>query len=91
MEIPSLTNDPNPFPGPLILDPANPKGSAGDKKKKEGVLAYLNTRAEEIERGLPYLKSSTSGAAPRREEEGKLVLVRLLSAMILGEGKFSGR
>lgn len=89
MEVASSSEGAAAYPGPLLLDPSNPKGSAGDKKKKEAVLAYLEARAEEIEKGLPYLKSSASGA--RREEEGKLLLVRLLSALLIGEGKFSGR
>lgn len=89
MELGQKAEEASAFPGPLLLDPSNPKGSAGDKKKKDSVLAYLEARAEEIEKGLPYLKSSASTA--RREEEGKLLLVRLLSALIVGEGKFSGR
>ena len=77
------------FPGPLLLDPATPKGAAGDKKKRDAVTTYLTARAEEIESGLPYLKSSASGA--RRQAEGKLVLVKLLSAMIKGDGRLSAR
>jgi hypothetical protein len=77
------------FPGPLVLDPSSAKGAAGDKKKKEAVLAYLKARVEETEMGLPYLK--TSANATRREQEGKLVLLRLLLAMIVGEGKLTGR
>ena len=77
------------FPGPLVLDPSSAKGAAGDKKKKEAVLAYLKARVDETEMGLPYLK--TSANATRREQEGKLVLLRLLLAMIVGEGKLSGR
>jgi hypothetical protein len=53
------------------------------------VVKYLEARADEIEKGLPYLKSSASSA--RREEEGKLVLVRVLAAMILGDGRLSGK
>jgi len=77
------------FPGPLISDASAAKGVAAEKKKKESVLAYLNTRAEEIEKGLPYLQSSAKAA--RREEEGKLVVLRLLTAMVTGDGKLSGR
>jgi hypothetical protein len=77
------------FPGPLVSDPTAPKGVAADKKKREAVTAYLQARAEEIEKGLPYLKSSASQA--RREEEGKLVLVRILLAMVIGDGKLSGK
>jgi hypothetical protein len=73
----------------LVLDPSSAKGSAGDKKKKEAVLEYLKARSEEIEKGLPYLK--TSANATRREQEGKLALLRVLVAMIIGEGKLSGR
>jgi hypothetical protein len=77
------------FPGPLVLDPSSAKGAAGEKKKKEAILAYLKARVDETEMGLPYLK--TSANATRREQEGKLVLLRLLLAMIVGEGKLSGR
>jgi hypothetical protein len=77
------------FPGPLILDPSSAKGAAGDKKKKEAVLEYLDARVEETEKGLPYLK--TSANATRREQEGKLALLRVLLAMITGDGKLSGR
>lgn len=85
----ALKPDENAFPGPLILDPTLVKGAAAEKKKKESVLKYLEIRAEEIEKGLPYLKSSASRA--RREDEGKLVLLRLLAAMVIGEGKLNGR
>lgn len=84
----ALMSNENTFPGPLILDLATSKGAVGEKKKREAVMQYLTARAEEIEKGLPYLKSSASRA--RREEEGKLVLVRLLSAMLIGDGKLSG-
>ncbi|EIW70788.1 hypothetical protein TREMEDRAFT_61295 [Tremella mesenterica DSM 1558] len=77
-----------PFPGPLLLDPAVPKGVAGEKKKREAIVGYLEARTEEIERGLPYLMSSASRA--RRKQEGKLVLVKLLAAMMLGEGRLLG-
>jgi hypothetical protein len=77
------------FPGPLVLDPSSAKGTAGDKKKKDAVLEYLKARIEEIEKGLPYLK--TSANATRREQEGKLALLRVLVAMVIGEGKLSGR
>lgn len=85
----ALKPNDNVFPGPLVLDPSTPKGAAGDKKKREAITAYLQARAEEIEKGLPYLKSSANAA--RREEEGKLVIVKILSAMILGDGKLSGK
>lgn len=85
----ALKPNDNIFPGPLVADPSTPRGAVGDKKKREAVTAYLQARAEEIEKGLPYLKSSASQA--RREEEGKLVLVRILLAMVLGDGKLSGK
>ena len=85
----ALKPNDNVFPGPLVLDPSTPKGGAGEKKKKESVIAYLEARAEEIEKGLPYLKSSASQA--KREEEGKLVLVRILLAMVVGDGKLLGK
>lgn len=76
------------FPGPLLHDPSTTK-NANDKKKKDAVLAYLNSRADEIEKGLPYLK--TSANATRREQEGKLALIRVLIAMVIGDGKLSGK
>lgn len=85
----ALKSDQSAFPGPLVNDISGPKGAAGEKKKKEAVLAYLRDRAEEVERGLPYLKSSASRA--RREDEGRLVLLRLLEALVIGEGKLAGK
>lgn len=85
----ALKPNDNVFPGPLVGDPSTPRGAAGEKKRRDAVIVYLQARAEEIERGLPYLKSSASQA--KREEEGKLVLVRILLAMVLGDGKLSGK
>ena len=85
----ALKPNDNVFPGPLVLDPSTPRSAAGEKRKKESVIAYLEARAEEIEKGLPYLRSSASQA--KREEEGKLVLVRILLAMVVGDGKLSGK
>ncbi|WRT66232.1 uncharacterized protein IL334_003185 [Kwoniella shivajii] len=84
----ALKSDLASFPGPLVFDPSTPKGAAGDKKKREAVISYLDTRAEEIEKGLPYLKSSANKA--RREEEGRLVLIKALKALTIGEGKLAG-
>ncbi|OCF60462.1 hypothetical protein L486_00095 [Kwoniella mangroviensis CBS 10435] len=84
----ALKSDQTSFPGPLVFDPSTPKGIAGDKKKREAVLEYLNARAEEIGKGLPYLKSSANKA--RREEEGRLVLIKALKALVIGEGKLAG-
>ena len=85
----ALKPNDNVFPGPLVHDTSAPKGAAGEKKKREAVVAYLQARVEEIEKGLPYLKTSAHQA--RREEEGKLVLIKLLSALVQGDGKFSGK
>ncbi|RSH82757.1 uncharacterized protein EHS24_007751 [Apiotrichum porosum] len=92
IESSAVANDASTFPGPLIFDPLMPKGAAGDKKKRESVLAYLAARAEEIERGLPYLKSSVTRARreERREEEAKLVIVGILTALIEGDGRLFG-
>lgn len=76
------------FPGPLVFDPATPKGAAGDKKRREAVLSYLSARTEEIERGLPYLKSNAS--VKRRDEEAKLVMMRILTALVEGDGRVFG-
>lgn len=88
VESSALTTSTVQFPGPLVHDPSTPKGAAGDKKRREAVMSYLTSRAEEIERGLPYLK--TSANKKRRDEEAKLVILRLLTALVEGDGRFFG-
>lgn len=88
IESSAISTNETPFPGPLIFNPSIPKGAAGEKKKRESVLSYLAARTEEIERGLPYLKSSASSA--RREEEAKLTIVRILTALVEGDGRLFG-
>ncbi|GMK58029.1 hypothetical protein CspeluHIS016_0500610 [Cutaneotrichosporon spelunceum] len=87
-EASALSTNSVPFPGPLVLDPATAKGAAGDKKRRDAVLSYLSARSEEIESGLPYLKSNAS--AKRRDEEAKLVMMRILTAMVEGDGRLFG-
>lgn len=88
VESSALTTSTVQFPGSLVHDPSTPKGAAGDKKRREAVMSYLMSRAEEIERGLPYLK--TSANKKRRDEEAKLVILRLLTALVEGDGRFFG-
>lgn len=88
VESSALTTSTVQFPGPLVHDPSTPKGAAGDKKRREAVMSYLASRADEIERGLPYLK--TSANKKRRDEEAKLVILRLLTALVEGDGRFFG-
>ncbi|KAM6500508.1 Sec23-binding domain of Sec16 domain containing protein [Amanita muscaria] len=93
--IPSSTLDvsASSFPGPLFSDPGASSSSlvrtsaSGQKNKKAGVLKYLTEKAEEISHGLGYL---TLGSVERRQAEGKLVLVKLLKAMIENDGRLSG-
>ena len=89
IESSALSSSETAFPGPLIFAPVPAgKGAVGDKKRRENVVAYLTARAEEIERGLPYLKTSASRA--RREEEAKLAIVRILTALVEGDGRLFG-
>lgn len=83
----ALSSSSTPFPGPLF----DRKGSAASEKaKKATILAYLDTRAGEIEQGLGWLKGQ-SNEVRFRQEEGKGVLVRLLGAMIQNDGRLMGR
>jgi hypothetical protein len=84
----ALSASSTPFPGPLFLDRKG--GAAGEKAKKANILSYLDTRAGEIEQGLGWLKGQ-SNVTKFRQEEGKGVLVRLLSVMIQNDGRLMGR
>ncbi|KAL5529034.1 hypothetical protein ACEPAG_5008 [Sanghuangporus baumii] len=84
------------YPGPLFGDPGSPvttlvraagSTNAKSKTKKPKVLAYLTERAEELERGLGYLKA---GSVDKRRAEGKLSLVRLLHALVEHDGQLYG-
>lgn len=82
------------FPGPLFADPGSPTNSlvrttaSQTKAKKAKVIAYLEERADEIDRGIGYLHP---GSDDRRSAEGKLVLVKLLKVMVEHDGHLTGR
>lgn len=83
------------FPGPLFGDSSSPATTLAitstanaAKTKKTKVLTYLDERAKELEQGSGY---HAVGSPERRRTEGKLVLVRLLHAMIENDGHISGR
>ena len=83
------------FPGPLFGDSGSPvatlaitTSATSAKAKKTKVLSYLDERAKELEQGLGY---HSVGSPERRSTEGKLVLVRLLHAMVENDGHVSGR
>ena len=58
---------------------------AQTKNKKTSLLAYLTSRADEIIHGLGYL-----APAERRLSESKLVLVKLLRALVEHDGRLLG-
>lgn len=85
------------YPGPLLGDPGSPVNalvrttttiSAKTKTKKGKVLTYLDERAAELQRAIGYL---SSGTIDRRRAESKLVLVRLLHALVEYDGQLHGR
>lgn len=82
------------YPGPLFSDPGSPTNSlvrttaSQIKAKKARVTAYLDERANEIERGIGYLHP---GSEDRRQADGKLVIVRLLKVMVEHDGHLTGR
>jgi COPII coat assembly protein SEC16 len=86
------------YPGPLFSDPGASSmslartvgvGTANNvKAKKALVLKWLEERSEELSSGIAHI---TSGSLERYNAEGKLVLVRLLKAMVDNDGQLSGR
>ena len=83
------------YPGPLFSDPGTPTTSlvrtataTQAKTKKARVIKYLEERGEELDRGLGYFHS---GSLEGRRAEGKLILVKLLKAMVENDGRLSGR
>ena len=86
------------YPGPLFSDPGTSTisivrtvgvgNSTNIKAKKALVLGWLGERAEELSSGVAHLPS---GSQERYNAEGKLVLVRLLKAMVDSDGQLSGR
>jgi len=89
----STLNSPGPaFPGPLVSDPDTPSlslvisgASSHAKTKKAGLVAYLSSRAEELNQGLGYLSP-----AQRPQAEHKLILVKLLRIMVENDGRLLG-
>lgn len=82
------------FPGPLYLDPGTPTNSlvrtgssAQTKSKKAKVLKYLSEREDELSQSVGFLHTD---AAERQQEEGKLILVKVLKIMVEYDGKISG-
>jgi hypothetical protein len=80
------------YPGPLVSDPGTASlslvrsvASSQAKAKKSGLTTYLTGRVEEISQGLGFLSH------PKRQHaENKLILVKLLKALVENEGRFFG-
>ncbi|KAF8495614.1 Sec23-binding domain of Sec16-domain-containing protein [Gautieria morchelliformis] len=85
------------YPGPLFSDPGASSmslartvgvGTANNvKTKKTLVLKWLEERSEELSSGIAHI---ASGSLERYNAEGKLVLIRLLKAMVDNDGQLSG-
>lgn len=86
------------YPGPLFSDPGSSSislartvgvGTANNIKVKRTQLSkWLEERANEISSGVAYIPS---GSQERNNTEGRLVLLRLLKAMLDNDGQLSGR
>lgn len=88
------------FPGPLYLD----GGKASIGKKRKDAVAWLDRRADELEKEAQYARSvappqttlsatqdSQSEAVTRRRKiETRLVLVKLIKVLVENEGKLGG-
>lgn len=89
----SVLNSAGPsYPGPLLGDPGTsslslvrPGQTTQVKTKKAGILSYLSGRASELHQGLGYFTNAEKQAA-----EDKLILVKLLSAMVENDGRLLG-
>lgn len=79
------------FPGPLMSDSGaptsgivRPGASAQIKNKKSAVIKYLEDLSHEISQGLAYLHY---GSSERWHSEDKLVLVKVLKAIVEHDGR----
>ena len=88
----ALSSPSSSYPGPLLCDPGTPSLSlvrpslsAQTKAKKTAVLAYLSSRADEIDQGLGYLSN-----LEKRVAQGTLILVKLLKIMVENDGRLLG-
>ncbi len=80
------------YPGPLVSDPGTPSltlvrpgASTQVKTKKSGILTYLSNKVEEINQGLGYLTP-----VERQTAENKMVLVKILKALVEYDGRLFG-
>jgi hypothetical protein len=80
------------FPGPLYLDSGWNK--ALQVKKRREIVAWLDRRIEEREKAAHFLAAATAGdddaEIKRHRALDRTVLLRLLKALVEGEGKISG-
>ena len=88
----ALSSPSSSYPGPLLCDPGTPSLSlvrpslsAQTKAKKTAIVAYLSSRANEIDQGLGYLSNLEKRAA-----QGTLILVKLLKIMVENDGRLLG-
>jgi hypothetical protein len=89
----SALNSPGPsYPGPLVSDPGTPSltlvrpgASTQAKTKKSGILTYLSNKVEELNQGLGYL-----APVERQTAENKMVLVKILKALVEYDGRLFG-
>ena len=88
----ALSSPSSSYPGPLLYDSGTPSLSlvrpslsAQTKTKRTAVVAYLSSRANEIDQGLGYLSNLEKRAA-----QGTLILVKLLKIMVENDGRLLG-
>jgi hypothetical protein len=88
----ALSSPSSSYPGPLLCDSGTPSLSlvrpslsAQTKAKKTAIVAYLSSRANEIDQGLGYLSNLEKRAA-----QGTLILVKLLKIMVENDGRLLG-
>ncbi len=72
--------------GPFVMDQTAPKGSAGDKKRRDAIQAYLDSQIAAIRIGLPYLALKSSDGTERQILEARMALLGLIRLSIDSEG-----
>lgn len=86
------------FPGPVFMDGGS-KASAGKKRKE--VVAWLDERIADLQKGAGFVMSAQSGLDSgaeqgsaredkKREIEEEVVLLKLVKVLVENEGRLSG-
>ena len=74
------------FPGPIYMD----GGKANAPKKRKESIAWLEQRIAELEQETTFTSGSRQDPEKARLVETRLILIRLVKAMVENDGKLTG-